>query len=88
MGDQQRDRIMRASRREFLQRSGAVLGSAAMVHRSSPEHVTQGEVPESDRLKQQDRRRELWGLLGDLPWTHRPAARRVIGRGAHAAYTL
>lgn len=78
---------MKASRREFLQGSGAVLGSAAMARRSSPE-VAYDDVPESDRLKQQDRRRELWGLLGDLPWTHRPAAPRLVSREEHPGYTL
>jgi len=79
---------MRANRREFLKTSGAVLGSAAVARSSSAEQGTHGDVPESDRLKLQDRRRELWGLLGDLPWTHRPAAPRLIGREEHAGYTL
>lgn len=47
-----------------------------------------GDVPESYRLKQQDRRRELWALLGDLPWTHRPAPPRLIRREEHDGYTL
>ena len=71
-----------------MKTSGAVLGSAAVARSSSAEQGTHGDVPESDRLKLQDRRRELWGLLGDLPWTHRPAAPRLIGREEHAGYTL
>src|SRR5215469_3880355 len=79
---------MRANRREFLKTSGAVLGSAAVARSSSAEQGTHGDVPESDSLKLQDRRRQLGGLLGDLPWTHRPAAPRLIGREEHAGYTL
>jgi dienelactone hydrolase len=37
----------------------------------------------------QDRRRcELWELLGDLPWSHKPGAARVAEREKHDGYTL
>lgn len=52
------------------------------------EAQTIGNMPESYRLKQQDRRRELWGLLGDLPWVHRPAAPRLVRKEEHEGYTL
>lgn len=79
--------MRRASRREFLQNTGAVLGSAALSG-SLPDPQLAGNVPEAYRLKQQDRRRELWGLLGDLPWMHRPGAPRLIRREEHEGYTL
>ena len=34
------------------------------------------------------RRKELWGVLGDLPWTHRPAAPRLLKTEKHDGYTL
>ncbi len=37
----------------------------------------------------QDRRRwELWGLLGDLPWEHRPAPPKLIRAEKHEGYVL
>jgi dienelactone hydrolase len=50
--------------------------------------ATPADIPESDRLKQQDRRRELWRLLGDLPWTHHAAPPRLISKEEHDTYTL
>jgi hypothetical protein len=37
---------------------------------------------------QQRRRDELWTLLGDLPWDHRPAAPRVLKTERHDGFTL
>jgi dienelactone hydrolase len=37
---------------------------------------------------QESRRRELWGLLGDLPWLHQPAPPRVVSTEKHPNYTL
>lgn len=37
---------------------------------------------------QQRRRRELWDLLGDLPWDHKPAAPRLVRTEKHDGYTL
>src|SRR5512136_3236424 len=37
---------------------------------------------------QQSRRKELWGLLGDLPWDHKPAPPRLIKTERHDGYTL
>jgi hypothetical protein len=37
---------------------------------------------------QERRRWELWGLLGDLPWDHRPAPPRIVSREKHEGYTL
>lgn len=64
-----------------------MLGSAVAGMPSFAESAY-GDIPESYRLKQQDRRRELWALLGDLPWTHRPAPPRLIRREEHDGYTL
>jgi len=34
------------------------------------------------------RRKELWSLLGDLPWAHRPAAPRLLRTEKHHGYSL
>lgn len=34
------------------------------------------------------RRKELWGLLGDLPWQYRPGPARLVGTEKHDGYTL
>jgi dienelactone hydrolase len=37
---------------------------------------------------QNERRDVLWGLLGDLPWQHQPAAPKVVRTEEHDHYTL
>ena len=78
---------MGSTRRDFLQSSAA--GIAAVVGR--PRFVNAAiaaDLPEADRLRQQNRRRELWGLLGDLPWTHRPGPAKLMSKEDHEGYTL
>jgi dienelactone hydrolase len=79
---------MKSSRRNFLEASGALLTSAMFPGPSSRQGATSQELPESYRLRQQDRRRELWGLLGDLPWTHRPGPAKLVSKEEHDSYTL
>jgi len=77
----------KSSRRNFLEASGALLTSA-MFSGPSSAGATSQELPESYRLRQQDRRRELWGLLGDLPWTHHPGPAKLVSKEEHDSYTL
>jgi len=79
---------MKSSRRNFLEASGAVLTSALFSGTSFAQGAASQELPESYRLRQQDRRRELWGLLGDLPWTHRPGPAKLASKEEHDSYTL
>jgi dienelactone hydrolase len=79
---------MKSSRRNFLEASGALLTSAMVAGTSFAQGATSQELPESYRLRQQDRRRELWGLLGDLPWTHRSGPAKLVGKEDHDSYTL
>ena len=79
---------MKSSRRNFLEASGALLTSAMFPGPSFAQAATSPELPESYRLQQQDRRRELWGLLGDLPWTHRPGPAKLVSKEEHDSYTL
>ena len=45
-------------------------------------------MDESFTAMQQRRRRELWGLMGDLPWKHQPGPARLVKREEHDGYTL
>ncbi len=52
---------------------------------------TAGDAPESATVQNGSRtarRKELWSLLGDLPWPHRPAAPRLLRTENHEGYTL
>jgi len=37
---------------------------------------------------QEKRRKELWSLLGDLPWQHKPGPAKVVKTEKHDGYTL
>ncbi|HLW79044.1 MAG TPA: alpha/beta hydrolase family protein, partial [Terriglobia bacterium] len=37
---------------------------------------------------QESRRKELWSMLGDLPWDHKPAPPKLIKTEQHDGYTL
>jgi Acetyl xylan esterase (AXE1) len=73
------------TRREFLEGSAAVVGSVAAAGAVS---VGSADSLASFTERQIMRRRELWRLLGDLPWKHRPESPRVLGREEHDGYTL
>jgi len=73
------------NRREFLGSSAAIVASAAAL----PEkHSGPAEEANEFSSQQQKRRRELWGLLGDLPWKHRPGPARLVSKEEHDGYTL
>ena len=40
------------------------------------------------KAHQEQRRRELWALLGDLPWDHKPAPPKLVNVEKHEGYTL
>ena len=73
------------TRRDFLRSSAvsiALPGARSLVRQT-------GEASGQDFAAFQERRRkELWGLLGDLPWQHRPGAAKVVSKGKHNGYTL
>ena len=48
----------------------------------------QRESSATDAGSCSSRRKELWSVLGDLPWTHRPAAPRLVRTEKHDGYTL
>jgi len=76
-----------ASRREFL-RSSAALVAASAVASSGLDAQSGRRVGESFAAYQERRRKELWGLLGDLPWKHKPGPATLVSTEEHENYTL
>lgn len=77
------------TRREFLQGSAAVLASpAATLAEAFSSRDVSGQVDTDFTEYQKDRRKELWGLLGDLPWKHQPSASKLVKTEEHENYTL
>jgi len=78
------------TRRHFLRDSAALVTSAAVAGTAK---ASGGPAAVTDDLQsftshQAKRRRELWGLLGDLPWNHNPGPARLVSREEHEGYTL
>ncbi len=73
-----------SDRRDFLKQSAAwvALGGAPPV---TAENV---KTPEEFSAFQARRRKELWRLLGDLPWDHKPGPAVVLATEKHEGYTL
>lgn len=80
---------MATKRREFLRQGGTLLawGAVGSPMRESRSSDTPMTAPEFAAF-QGARRKELWGLLGNLPWSHRPAPPRLIRTEKHDGYTL
>ena len=83
-----------ASRREFLQQSAAAL---ALTGIPATRSVVEGAWTEATfgatqdaafSAKQDERRKELWSLLGDLPTGHVPGPAKLVKTEKHDGYTL
>ena len=46
------------------------------------------DEPKAFSRYQQRRRKALWGLLGDLPWNHRPGPAKLVKKERHDGYTV
>jgi Abhydrolase family len=78
-----------STRRRFLESSAALLASTAGGLNSSPAEAEEyGQPGTSFASYQEHRRKELWTLLGDLPWHHRPAPPKLLSTEEHEGYTL
>src|SRR5215470_12747772 len=85
---------IRLNRREFLQASTA----AAVVSAAGPSSgilasdalALPQPLPDDNAFlaRQKNRRKELWALLGDLPWEHKPGPAKLISKQEHEDYTL
>ena len=73
-------------RRDFLKQSAAMLaiGGALPMTAAARSDMTRSEFAEY----QTSRRKELWGLLGDLPWQHKPTPPKLLREERHEGYTL
>jgi dienelactone hydrolase len=68
-----------------LQASAAVVAATAAC---VPAGAVSSAADESFSSIQETRRKQLWGLLGDLPWKHQPAPARMVKREEHKTYTI
>jgi dienelactone hydrolase len=71
-------------RRRFLKTSLAALAAGKL----GPMQAQTAPSFEAFTARQLARRKELWGLLGDLPWDHRPAPPKVIKTEKHEGFTI
>ena len=73
-------------RRDFLKQSAALLalGGAHAIAGGPPLNKTPAEFT----AFQAQRRKELWSLLGDLPWDHKPGPATLLATEKHDGFTL
>jgi len=76
-----------STRREFLQSSAMLVASGATSNTTRVSDDTSSTAAAMEASRAQ-RRKELWGLLGDLPWQHQPTPPRLIQKEEHEGYTL
>jgi hypothetical protein len=74
------------TRRDFMIGSAALANSLAAKANSIA--VASPDAGDDFRLNQEHRRQELWSLLGDLPWDHKPALPQLVRTEKHDGYTL
>ncbi len=69
-----------------------MIGSAALANSlaamANSISIASPDAGDDFRLNQQQRRQELWSLLGDLPWDHKPAPPQLVRTEKHDGYTL
>jgi hypothetical protein len=72
------------TRRDFLRTSSG----AASLALSGTQSLMRETYGQDFAVVQESRRKELWGLLGDLPWQHRPGPVKVVSKEKRDGYTL
>ena len=78
-----------STRREFLQASVAAAASAALpASNALAQNAPQQPRDDAFLARQKERRKQLWALLGDLPWEHRPGPAKLVSKEEHEDYTL
>jgi dienelactone hydrolase len=75
------------TRREFVQSCTAAVAWGASGTKASVSDEAKGS-PSAFSAYQVQRRKELWSLLGDLPWQYRPSPPKLIKTEKHDGYTL
>jgi len=76
------------NRREFVQSCAAAVAWGTTGVRSSAWYEFSRKNGEEFASYQERRRKELWSLLGDLPWQHRAAPPKLLKTETHEGYTL
>ena len=71
-------------RREFLKSTGTALAAGTTMATSASSDQPRGQF----LAFQARRRKELWALLGDLPWQHQPGPPQVAKTEKHDGFTL
>ncbi len=80
---------MPQNRREFLKSSAALLAGAGTQEPGTGAVRRQRRPGERDFVRyQKKRRKELWALLGDLPWDHKPQPPKLVKKEKHDGYTV
>jgi acetyl esterase/lipase len=80
---------MSSTRREFVRDSAALLAwTAKPTVRTLASTDSRGRSEKGFDSRQQERRKELWDLLGDLPWQHKPEPAKLVSTENHDGYTL
>lgn len=77
---------MSPRRREFLKSSAALLAAGGTLPSNSA--ANSFGPPQEFSTYQDKRRKELWPLLGDLPWDHKPGPPKLVKTEKHDGYTL
>ncbi len=81
--------MMSSHRRDFLKRSAAMLALGAESTVAAGNGTEEQEpLGEDFSVYQRRRRADLWALLGQLPWDHRPAPPRLVKTEKRDGYTL
>ncbi len=75
-----------STRRDFIRNSAAV--SAALSGVTALGESRNMKSSDNFAAFQDKRRKELWSLLGDLPWAHRPGPPKLVRTEKHDGYTL
>jgi hypothetical protein len=76
-------------RRDFLKHSAAMLavGASPSLSANASSQGSKG-TPQEFAAYQKKRRKELWNLLGELPWDHKPGPAKLVKTEKHDGYTL
>jgi len=78
-----------STRREFLRASAAAtVSAAAPASYALDQHAPQQPRDDAFLTRQKERRKELWELLGDLPWEHKPGPAKLVSKEEQEDYTL
>ena len=76
------------TRRDFLRSSAAASSLAFAGARALASEGNEMSEHQDFAKFQERRRKELWGLFGDLPWNHHPGPAKLVRTEKHEGYTL